>query len=149
MMSNNILTRNSDWYLVLLLSLVVVCWQYGEKSLVVASNDIHRAQDSLPGQKLGASYWCDEDHADYVHSLPGYVPVVPPSCWYSGYLTYDFMGRAIHTHYTLQIAEFVSSNNDDDKEFDSYSPLQKPLIYWSSYVKEAWPHVEKVYSHHY
>ena len=46
------------------------------------------------------------------------------------YLTYEFLGRTIHTHYTLQIAEFI--NNDDDDVDHNYNPLQKPLIYWSS-----------------
>ena len=134
MMTKSILPRyNFDWCYILLLSLLVIRWQYGEKSLIEASHDVDDVQgDDVTfsrGQEL-ASYWCDEDQTDYVHSLPGYVPVEPPSCWYSGYLTYDFLGRTINTHYTLQIAEFLDSQ--DEKDIDNYSPLQKPLIYWSS-----------------
>jgi hypothetical protein len=108
---------------------VVLIWHYDERNFIEASQDADNVQDIPFDQKL-ASYWCDDDHPDYVHSLPGYVPVVPPSCWYSGYLTYDFLGRTVHTHYTLQIAEFLRSNDENDVNSDS--PLQKPLIYWSS-----------------
>ena len=134
MMTKSILTHTFDCYYVLLLSVVVIFWQFDERILVpvVAARVVDRVPDAQSGQKL-ASYWCDEGHADYVHELPGYVHVVPPSCWYSGYLTYEFLGRTVHTHYTLQIAEFFpSSDHDNENEVNHSSPLLKPLIYWSS-----------------
>jgi hypothetical protein len=125
-----------SYHFVLILTLLVIRWQYDNGILIeAATGDANLHQDTLRGPKSSslASYWCDEDHVDFVQAIPGYVPVVPPSCWYSGYLTYEFLGRTIHTHYTLQIAEFLSSSNDDiDQNEESYNPLQKPLIYWSS-----------------
>ena len=107
MLSNIVRPRN----FVLLCSLIVVCWQYDKGTLIEAtrSADIQNDVPVYPGPQSSSfvSYWCDEDHVDYVRTIPGYVPVVPPSCWYSGYLTYEFLGRTIHTHYTLQIAEFA------------------------------------------
>jgi hypothetical protein len=79
------------------------------------------------------SYWCDDQHEDFVRGLPGYVPIRPPSCWYSGYVSYEVEGALIHTHYTLQTAEFLSDNVDSTAESSSIdNPYQKPLIYWSS-----------------
>lgn len=131
---------------ILILSFIVLRWQYNdigtqpliEAAVVTRNADI---QDTLniPTQKsssssssLFTSYWCDEDHVDYVTTIPGYVPVVPPSCWYSGYLIYEFLGRTIHTHYTLQIAEFITTGTTTNDDVENYNPLQKPLIYWSS-----------------
>jgi carboxypeptidase C (cathepsin A) len=55
---------------------------------------------------------------DRVHHLPGFNQPLP-SPWYSGYLTYTFQNRTIHTHYMLVEAEDDFNNN-------------KPLIYWSN-----------------
>jgi hypothetical protein len=143
-MSKYTFPRSIDWCCILIWSLVIVCWRSDGVRLIEASqtvdrnsidNDNNNIQRSavVEGQNdisKTASYWCDEDHDDYIHALPGYIPITPPSCWYSGYLTYEFLGRTIHTHYTLQIAEFFHSHNDSD--VDGYNPLQKPLIYWSS-----------------
>jgi hypothetical protein len=85
---------------------------------------------SLPNESsiIASSYWCNEDHDDYVHTIPGYIPIQPPSCWYSGYVSYEIAGQMIHTHYTLQTAELLSSTTTISNVF------RKPLIYWSSYV---------------
>ncbi len=128
MITINTFPRHFDWASVLLMAFVIFRWQSDNEALVDAAASDYSG--SARSSSLFTSYWCDDDHPDYVHALPGYVPVVPPSCWYSGYLTYEFLGRSINTHYTLQIAEF--SNSDDN--VDSDSPLRKPLIYWSSYV---------------
>lgn len=58
------------------------------------------------------------NHPDYISHIPGYNQPLPSS-WYSGYLTYEFMNRTIHTHYT-----FVEAEDNDDGT--------KPIIYWSS-----------------
>lgn len=87
-----------------------------------------------PAHKLvESSYWCNDQHEDFVRSIPGYVPVVPPTCWYSGYVSYEISGTLIHTHYTLQTAEFLSEDSTRANG-DVKSPFVKPLIYWSSYV---------------
>ena len=59
---------------------------------------------------------------DRVHDFPGWTSRQPlPSPWYSGYLSYDFEGRTIHTHYILVLAE------EDDDPYE-----EKPLLYWSN-----------------
>ena len=138
MITINTFPRSFDWTSVLFMAFVIFHWQPDNKALVEAaasdySGSARSSSSSSSSSSSFTSYWCDDDHPDYVHALPGYVPVVPPSCWYSGYLTYEFLGRSINTHYTLQIAEF-SNSEDNDNNVDSDSPFRKPLIYWSSYV---------------
>lgn len=82
---------------------------------------------------MTSSYWCNDQHEDFVHSIPGYVPMAPPSCWYSGYVSYELAGTLIHTHYTLQTAELLTEDSKSSYG-DLNNPFSKPLIYWSSYV---------------
>ena len=98
------------------------------------SNHIDDVQQQFPSeqQQSSSNYWCDDEHEDFVHVIPGYIPIQPPSCWYSGYLTYEISGRLIHTHYTLQTAELLSSYSDASSKDHVENPFQKPLIYWSS-----------------
>ncbi|GKY99422.1 hypothetical protein MPSEU_000896900 [Mayamaea pseudoterrestris] len=63
---------------------------------------------------------CNCSHADFVRSLPG-LNAPLPTPWYSGYLSYEFNGQQVYTHYTLVAAE-------DDWDEDNL----KPLIYWSN-----------------
>jgi hypothetical protein len=83
--------------------------------------------------KMESSYWCNDQHEDFVHFIPGYVPMSPPSCWYSGYVSYEVAGTLIHTHYTLQTAELLAKDSKRS-DADVENPFSKPLIYWSSYV---------------
>jgi hypothetical protein len=78
-------------------------------------------------------HWCNDQHEDFVYFIPGYIPMAPPSCWYSGYVSYELAGTLIHTHYTLQTAELLTKDNKSSNG-DINSPFSKPLIYWSSYV---------------
>ena len=73
---------------------------------------------------LAVSLWqlavaCDCNHPDFVPHLPGFDQPLP-SAWFSGYLSYDFAGRTIHTHYVLIQAE------------DDFGDDNKPLIYWTN-----------------
>jgi hypothetical protein len=102
--------------------------------LFVGGAVVHQSvpkQSSKSSKASSSSYWCNEDHEDYVHTIPGYIPVQPPSCWYSGYVSYEIAGQLIHTHYTLQTAELISSSMESNVQNNAF---QKPLIYWSSYV---------------
>lgn len=56
---------------------------------------------------------------DYIEHLPGYNQPLP-SNWYSGYVSYEFYNRTVHTHYVFVEAE------------DTYDDIVKPIIYWSS-----------------
>jgi len=67
----------------------------------------------------GAALSCDESHPDFIPHMPGLNQPLPSS-WYSGYLTYEFQDRTIHTHYV-----YVEAEVTEDEE-------EKPLIYWSN-----------------
>jgi Serine carboxypeptidase len=58
------------------------------------------------------------EHPDYIEHLPGYDQPLP-SHWYSGYVSYEFYNRTVHTHYM-----FIEAEDNSDGT--------KPIIYWSS-----------------
>ncbi|KAL7581813.1 hypothetical protein ACA910_022337 [Epithemia clementina (nom. ined.)] len=75
-----------------------------------------------------------------MHTFPGWTSRQPlPSPWYSGYVSYEFEGRMIHTHYVLVLAEEEAKegvkeeeNGDRSSSSGGGAVEDKPLIYWSN-----------------
>ena len=88
--------------------------------IVVATSSASSAlsKSSLIIQQCLLSDELLKHHPDSVTEIPGYNAPLPTP-WFSGYLTYEFYNRTVHTHYTFVLAE----NNED---------ATKPIIYWSS-----------------
>jgi hypothetical protein len=104
-------------FLLLLSSQSLLLWP----SIVVATSLSSSSSSSTRTSSIQQCLLSDEllkHHPDSVTEIPGYNAPVPTP-WFSGYLTYEFYNRTVHTHYTFVLAE----NNEE---------ATKPIIYWSS-----------------
>lgn len=96
--------------------IIYFCWHYVFNSFSILT--MRLAHTTLWCSLLQIAAAC-MDPADRVTHLPG-LNAPLPSPWYSGYLSYEFHGHTIHTHYVLVEAEDLGDNS------------VKPLIYWTN-----------------